>query len=106
MNIEHSEIMWLDDHHQVSLDELVVLSGMSFDTLQILLESGALTPKNADTDIKIEIMQFSSHYIDTLRTLARLQQAFELEENALGLIMVFLERIQKLEQRVSQLKRS
>ncbi len=46
MNIEYSELMWLDEQHEVSLDELVELSGLSLQELQLLVESGALIPNN------------------------------------------------------------
>jgi len=102
MIIEHTEMMWLDERHQVNLDELVALSGMSLEELRTLLDSGAIVPCNAETQTKEDELQFSSHYIDTIRTLVRLQQAFELEQNALSLMMVFLERIQNLERELSQ----
>jgi chaperone modulatory protein CbpM len=93
MNIEHTELMWLDEQHEVTLDELVELSGLSQHELQLLVESGALIPNNLAADT----WHFSSQCIVSIRTLSRLKQDFELEENALGLMLVFLERIRKLE---------
>ena len=99
MNIEHTELMWLDEQHEVSLDELVELSGLSLQELQLLVESGALVPNNLVSDT----WHFSSHCIVSIRTLSRLKQDFELEQNALGLMLVFLERIRKLEFKLREL---
>ena len=93
MNNENSELIWLDEQHQVSLDELVELTGLSLQELQLLVESGALVPHNLDANT----WQFSSHCIVSIRKLSRLKQDFELEQNALGLLLVFLERIRVLE---------
>ena len=99
MNTEHSELMWLDEQHEVSLDELVELSGLSLQELQLLVESGALVPNNLTSNT----WHFSSHCIVSIRTLSRLKQDFELEQNALGLMLVFLERIRKLEFKLREL---
>jgi chaperone modulatory protein CbpM len=99
MNIEHSELMWLDEQHEVSLDELVELSGLSLQELQLLVESGALVPNNLASNT----WHFSSHCIVSIRTLSRLKHDFELEQNALGLLLVFLERIRKLEIKLREL---
>ena len=102
MNIEHTELMWLDEQHEVSLDELVELSGLSLHELQLLVESGALVPNLVPNslvpnNLASDTWHFSSHCIVSIRTLSRLKQDFELEQNALGLMLVFLERIRKLE---------
>lgn len=108
MNIEHSELMWLDEQHEVSLDELVELSGLSLQELQLLVESGALVPNLVPNNLvpnnlASDTWHFSSHCIVSIRTLSRLKQDFELEQNALGLMLVFLERIRKLEFKLREL---
>jgi chaperone modulatory protein CbpM len=99
MNIEHKELMWLDEQHEITLDELVELSGLSLQELQQLVESGALIPNKQGADA----WHFSSHCIVSIRTLSRLKQDFELEQNALGLLLIFLERIRKLEFKLREL---
>ena len=109
MNIEHSELMWLDEQHEVSLDELVELSGLTLQELQLLVESGALVPNNpvpnnlVSNNLAVDTWHFSSHCIVSIRTLSRLKQDFELEQNALGLMLVFLERIRVLEFKLREL---
>ena len=99
MNIDFSEIVWLDHHHEVSIDELVELSGFSQEELRQLVDSGALVPINPD-----EICwSFSAHSVVSIRTLSRLKQDFELESNAFALTLVFLERIRALELKVQEL---
>ena len=107
MNIEYTELMWLDEQHEVSLDELVELSGLSLQELQLLVESGALVPNLVPNklapNLASDTWHFSSHCIVSIRTLSRLKQDFELEQNALGLMLVFLERIRKLEFKLREL---
>ncbi len=98
MQIDQTEFIWLDEHHEVSMEELVDLTGLSLEVLQHLLEIGALVANNqAEVDMATSELRFSSHSIVSIRTLSRLKADFELEQNSLGLMLVFLERIRKLE---------
>lgn len=108
MQTESNELIWLDEHHEVSMLELVELSGLSLGELQYLLDIGALIPnalapnssapnKSAEADLALNELRFSSHTLVSVRTLSRLKFDFELEQNALGLMLVFLERIRNLE---------
>lgn len=101
MTTEFPELIWLDEHHEVSLQELNALSGLALPELKQLIENGALRPSNISADaINLDDCQFNSHYLLLIRTLSRLQQDFELESNALGLTLIFLERIRSLEQQL------
>lgn len=105
MTQNQTELIWLDEHHQVTLEELLALSGLSHAELNMLVESGALIPNNANTsDLKSDALQFSSHCLVSIRTLSRLKQDFELEPNALSLTLVFLERIRTLEFQLQQMQ--
>lgn len=113
MHMETSEVVFLDEHHEVSMLELVELSGLTAQDLQHLVEIGALIPNNLAAsdlapnnlvlnrpsvdDLTISELRFSSHTLVSIRTLSRLKSDFELEQNALGLMLVFLERIRRLE---------
>lgn len=102
MDIKDNEIIWLDAQYEVTLEELVELSGLPLQELNVLVESGALTPNNLYTNSN-EFCYFNCSCIETIRTLSRLKKAFDLEQNSLGLLMVFLERIQKLEYQLASL---
>ena len=87
MNIDFSEIVWLDHHHEVSIDELVELSGFSQEELRQLVDSGALVPINPDE----VCWSFSAHSVVSIRTLSRLKQDFELESNDIEQIVNILD---------------
>lgn len=93
MSIETNELVWLDHHHEVSLVELIELTGFSEEELQHLVDSGALVPINPDE----ANLNFSGHCVISIRSLSRLKKDFELEPNAFALTLVFLERIRILE---------
>lgn len=99
VSIEYSEFVWLDAQHEVSLDELATLSGLTQQELNLLVENGALLPNNPDA----ENWHFSGQCIASIRTLSKLKQDFELEPNAFALTLVFLERIRKLEMQLQKL---
>jgi hypothetical protein len=46
---ETSEVIWLDQHRELSLMELVELSGLSIEELQHLVECEALQPVSGAT---------------------------------------------------------
>ena len=100
MNIDFTELVWLDHHHEVSLDELETLSGLAQEELRQLVDSGALIPISADE----KQWSFSGQCVVSVRTLSRLKQDFELEPNAFALTLVFLERIRALELKLQTLK--
>jgi chaperone modulatory protein CbpM len=98
---ETADLIQLNEQHTLSFDDLIKLSGLSRATLQLLVENGALTPSHLNKESgnipNINTWHFSSHHLITIRTLSRLQHDFELENNSLSLIMLYLERIQALE---------
>ena len=93
MKIEISEATWLDENLDVSLAELVELSGLPEATLRELVDGGVLVPNNP-----AEIpWTFSGNCVVTVRTVARLRDDFDLDPNALALALSFLDRIRELE---------
>lgn len=103
MNVEYSESLlteslFLDEQHEISLNELAELSGLSSEELYQLVDSGVLIPINPDA----AIWHFNSHYVVSIRTLCRLKQDFELESNSLALMLTFLERIRILEHQLNR----
>lgn len=103
MNIDETELIWLDEQHEISMDELIALSGLTEAEVRQLVESGALTPTTPDKP-NTNTWSFSSHCIVSVRKLSRLKHDFELEQNALGLTLIFLERIRTLEYQLRDLE--
>ncbi len=97
INIEDSELIWLDQHHEITLEELAELSGLSLQELHYLVESGVMTPTVMASNSLDGSLRFSNHLIAVMRKLSRLKHDFELEPNTLSLMLVFLERIHLLE---------
>ncbi len=104
---DKADLILLNEHHTLSFDELIKFSGLSQHTLQLLIENGALTPshlnKDAASNAPINTLYFSSYQLITIRKLCRLQHDFELENNSLSLILLYLQRIQTLETKLKYL---
>lgn len=99
MNIEHADALWLDDRTDITLEQLVELSGLSEEVLRELVECGVLAPAEAGPEQWI----FASGCITIVQTAKRLHDDFDLDANALALALTLLERIRELE---SQLQKS
>ena len=98
MNIEHADALWLDKRAEITLEELVELSGLPQEVLIELVECGVLVPAESGAG-----RHFTVECISTVRTAGRLHDDFELDANALALALRLLERIRELE---SQLRES
>ena len=123
MTNEEVEFTWLDAHQALSFNDLLILSGLSLSELITLVEQGALVVlsvnetqlnelkpnidqnniNNITADSDINTWLFNSQSLVSMRTLCRLKADFELEDNALSLIMIYLERIRLLEAQLQQL---
>lgn len=98
MKAEYSESILLNEQYEVSITELAELSGLTLEELVHLVDSGVLMPNNPTESI----LYFNSPCVISIRTLYRLKQDFELESNALSLMLAFLERIRILEHQLSK----
>lgn len=98
MNVEYPESILLDEQHEISLNELAELSGLSSEELYLLVDSGVLLPNNPED----AIWHFNSNYVISVRRLFRLKQDFELESSSLGLMLALLERIRMLEHQINR----
>lgn len=123
MTNEEVEFTWLDAHQALSFNDLLILSGLSQSELITLVEQGALVVlsvnetqlnelkpnidqnniNNITADMDRNTWLFNSQSLVSMRTLCRLKADFELEDNALSLIMIYLERIRLLEAQLQQL---
>lgn len=97
------ESILLTESVELSFDHFVALSGLTHAELQLLMDCGAIIPCKMTETASIETIKFNSHYLISIRKLARLKQDFELETNSLGLMLVFLERVRILEQQLHHL---
>ena len=89
------EAVWLDQHLQVSLTELVELSGLTAAERQHLIECETLLPVTAaepETETR-----FSATCLTLARTASRLRNDFDLDSNGLALTLRLLNRIRELE---------
>ncbi len=93
MATEHEETAWMNEHSQVTLAELALLSGLPDEMLVELVECGALFP----LDPGAAQWNFSARCVVTMRKVGRLRDDFELDANALAVALSFLERIRELE---------
>jgi len=99
MNVE-AEVLWLDEHREVSLRELLELSGLREAELLELVHSGVI-PAN---DRPGADYHFSARVITVARTACRLRDDFELDTRGLSVALRLLERVRELEEEIGRLR--
>ncbi len=112
MKLEITDAKWLCEHPEVSLEELVELSGLSSELLVELVEYGALVPTDTTTAAgtgsrtEAQAMQwrFTSDCVIAVQTVSRLRDDFDLDANALSVAMMLIERIRGLESQLMELQ--
>jgi chaperone modulatory protein CbpM len=99
MNVD-TEVLWLDEHREVSLHELLELSGLREAELLDLVHSEVI-PANVrrGTDYR-----FSARLITVARTACRLRDDFELDTRGLSVALRLLERVRALEDEIARLR--
>jgi chaperone modulatory protein CbpM len=100
MPTETDESTWLSAARELSMGELLELSGLSAQELQELIDYGALTPLHGAATPLV----FASHCLLTVRTASRLRQGFDLEPHGLALAVTLLGRIRDLEVQLEQVR--
>lgn len=98
MSTEPGESIWLSEEGRVSLGELAALSGLPEPALRELVDYGVLVPADP------QAWTFGAHCVVTVRAASRLREDFELDLNALALVLSFLERVRALEAEVGGLR--
>jgi chaperone modulatory protein CbpM len=94
IKIESSTALVLDDSGTITVAELVERSGLSQDELEVLVDCGALEPRERGA----ASWRFSAHCVVTARTARRLRDDFALEDtHALALLLRLMQRIEALE---------
>ena len=100
MSAKLTETTWLDADCEVSFAELARLSGLTEAELRELVEYGAFAPN----DPREAQWTFSGECVVTARTAQRLRGSFDLDPNALSLVVGLLERIRSLEAELRALR--
>jgi chaperone modulatory protein CbpM len=104
---EATEVLWLDEHHELSLTTLAELSGLSTAELRHLVECGTLAAvANVEPAAAIDTTEahFSAQCLALARTASRLRNDFDLDEDALALTLRLLNRIHELETEIRHLR--
>ncbi|MHB8743092.1 MAG: chaperone modulator CbpM [Sulfuricaulis sp.] len=99
MKVELTEVLWLDEHLELSLSELAELSGLSEVDLCELVDYGAVAP----VDPQAASPSFLADCVVTARTACRLRSDFELDMPELALALNLLNRIRGLEAQLRDL---
>ena len=101
MKFESTSALILDETGSLSIAQLVERSGLSEEDLQVLVECGALLPR----DTGASQWTFSSQCVVTARTARRLRDDFALDDtHALAVVLRFHERVTALEQELRRLR--
>ncbi len=100
MRIELTEAVWLEERPELSLEELTELSGLPEEVLRELVDCGVLVPISAQASE----WRFTSGYVATVRTASRLRTDFDLDANALALVIRLMNRIEELEAQIRALR--
>ena len=100
MDPEQTDAVWLDAHHEFSIAELVLCSGLSEAELRELVDYGALVPTNPQQ----AEWTFSGDIVVTVQAAGRLRADLELDPQALALALTLIKRIRELEAQIGNLR--
>jgi len=99
MKAQLTEVLWLDEHQEISLAQLAELSGLSETELRELTGYGLLPSVDAAS---VE-PSYRAECVVTARTAFRLRKDMELNMEGLALVLSLLERMHGLETRLKDL---
>ena len=101
MKFETTSAFVLDETGTISIAQLVEQSGLSEADLQVLVDCGALSPR----DVGAPQWTFSSRCVITARTARRLRDDFALDDvHAVAVVLRLHERIDALEHELRRLR--
>jgi chaperone modulatory protein CbpM len=107
MRIDQAEALWLDQQHELSLMEMLALSGLTAAELQQLVACEILLPLTAvelAAESSFSEARFSGESLAQARIASRLRTAFDLDADALALTLRLLNRIHELETELRHLR--
>ena len=99
MNVE-AEVLWLDDHELVSLEELEECSGFTRAELLELVQGGAIPAR----EVRGATYTFSARVVHVARTASRLRDELELDMAGIGVALRLLDRVRGLEEEIARLR--
>lgn len=100
MKAQLTEVLWLDEHQEISLAQLAELSGLSEAGVRELTDYGVLLP----VDTAATEPSYRAECVVTARTAFRLQKDMELNMEGLALVLSLLERMHDLEARLRDMR--
>src|SRR5262249_51867014 len=99
MKIEISEALTIEGG-QVSFAQLIEYSGLNEQELRDLIDYGALSPR----DPSAKQWSFDASALPAARLAQRLRHDFELDANALSVVLSFAARVEELEEELRALR--
>ena len=99
MKLELTEVLWLEEHGELTLSQLAELSRLSEADLLELIEFGVIVP----AEPQAARLRFSAQSIVAARTACRLREDFELDAHGVALAITLLDRIRDLEAQLQDL---
>jgi hypothetical protein len=103
MRIELTEVVWLEEH-EISLAELVELSGLPAAVLEELVAAGAIEASPASGGHPAGALRFGGGAIRVARMARRWMQDFEIDAPALVLALSLQTRVDRLELQLRALR--
>jgi chaperone modulatory protein CbpM len=100
-NIETTTAFFLDDDGTLTAAQLVEQTGLTERELEMLVECGALAPR----DVSAAAWTFSARCVVAARDARRLRDEFDLDDaHAVAILLRFLQRIEELEGEVRRVR--
>jgi chaperone modulatory protein CbpM len=100
MRLELTEVVWLHEHHALSVNQLAELSGLSEAEINELVDYGAIAPMDTDAAQRI----FEAQCLVAARTARRLRDDFDLNTHGVALALILLDRVRDLETQLDDLR--
>jgi chaperone modulatory protein CbpM len=99
-----SEVLWLDEQGEISLRELIEMSGLREAELLELVHCGAIQAQIEGNGQPDAGYRFSARVVTVARTACRLRDDFELDTRGLSVALRLLERVRTLEEEIGRLR--
>jgi chaperone modulatory protein CbpM len=107
MKIEVTEVRWVDQHGDCTLQELLEASQLPPQDLHELVELGVLQPlpsAAAGSAAPPAEPRFAAECLVTVRAVRRLREDFDLDAHGVSVALALMERIEGLERQLRGLR--